>query len=672
MAPSGSSPANPLDLVQQEPAVGSNNEDIQLSRPAVTTDKDDYAPGETATFTATGFAPGSTLSFAVADDPTDPGDDGDADVYPSFEVTDGGDGDLDGEENGQVVTTWFVPTDNNGTGTGIPDAANATLNLTVTGSGTDGVIGTADDQVAATTFTDSALPAGAPSIALLKEYLIIGMAPSSWGEAVTIGSSQEIGANRQTLSGDPYPGLNVSPVLPVISPAYSSPNSPDLRDVFFPDPLNPQNTSLNRWLWNPNPNATNGPGENHYLPGAAPLFRGVDWSGDVAVTSATGTFSLQNINVFGQFGFRATNQSAPVDISNSRYFDAQSPTPLTGISMDSLDDSLPSPDSPTQGWDGGFNHNPLLDELRTWRTYIRGLSRDAFFDSGNSGPDARDLVNRNTINSGGVVSATQGKLVYDVNGLDINNDGIATIDIAFDGSDFDVNNSDWIITDSDLTNGTPFVIFRIRGGANMVISDSSIMVSDALKCDNGMAVLFVKAHPDEEFESDSGSTDAVFNADNLVANGIGFWDLNTIGDANLDTDYGRPTDRSVYVGGVDFPTVDYVKRNEQVNYTQFSNNNGQGCAQFIAPSVYMQNVRWTQCAPCDPIALDFGDLPDSSAGTGPGDYQTLDANSGPSHVITDGLQLGDAIDAEADGQTSADALGDLISHEAPQALALGL
>ncbi|MEB3312151.1 MAG: hypothetical protein VKJ02_18140 [Snowella sp.] len=112
----------------------------------VITDKLDYAPGETATITASGFEVGSTIKFEIQDDPTDPGDDGEADVYPSFSITDGGEGDLDGVANGQVVTTWFVPTDNNGTGSGTPDALNATLILTATGS---------DGQVATTTFTDS-------------------------------------------------------------------------------------------------------------------------------------------------------------------------------------------------------------------------------------------------------------------------------------------------------------------------------------------------------------------------------------------------------------------------------------------------------------------------------------------------------------------------------------
>ncbi|HBE54365.1 MAG TPA: hypothetical protein DDW76_37865, partial [Cyanobacteria bacterium UBA11369] len=57
--------------------------------------------------------------------------------------------------NGQVVTTWFVPIDNNGSDSGIPDALNATLNLTATGAGADGTFGTSDDQVATTTFTDA-------------------------------------------------------------------------------------------------------------------------------------------------------------------------------------------------------------------------------------------------------------------------------------------------------------------------------------------------------------------------------------------------------------------------------------------------------------------------------------------------------------------------------------
>ena len=106
----------------------------ELLAPSVITDKLDYRPGETAMITASGFRPGETITFTIADDPQDPGDDGDADLYQPFSVTDGGAGDLDGIANGQVVTTWFVPTDDDGSGSGTPDALNASLILTALGS----------------------------------------------------------------------------------------------------------------------------------------------------------------------------------------------------------------------------------------------------------------------------------------------------------------------------------------------------------------------------------------------------------------------------------------------------------------------------------------------------------------------------------------------------------
>ena len=113
----------------------------------VSTNQADYAPGATATITATGFATGTTVTFGLADLPSDPGDDpGDPDVYGTFTLADGGPGDLDGLANGTVVTSWLVPTDNDGSGSGIPDALNATVLLAASGS---------DGQVATTTFTDA-------------------------------------------------------------------------------------------------------------------------------------------------------------------------------------------------------------------------------------------------------------------------------------------------------------------------------------------------------------------------------------------------------------------------------------------------------------------------------------------------------------------------------------
>lgn len=49
---------------------------------------------------------------------------------------------------------------------------------------------------------------------------------------------------------------------------------------------------------------------------------------------------------------------------------------------------------------------------------------------------------------------------------------------------------------------------------------------------------------------------------------------------------------------------------------------------------------------------DYGDLPDAGAGVGMGDYETIDANTGPSHLIIDGLLLGLIVDDELDGNPS--------------------
>ena len=116
---------------------------------SVTTDKLDYAPGETALFTVTGVTEGGAVTFDLADDPDDPGDDGDADIYPSFTIVDGGALDLDGVADGSITAAWLVPT--NG------DPNNATLNLTVTDWGADGVLGGGDDRTATATFTDAAI-----------------------------------------------------------------------------------------------------------------------------------------------------------------------------------------------------------------------------------------------------------------------------------------------------------------------------------------------------------------------------------------------------------------------------------------------------------------------------------------------------------------------------------
>ena len=58
------------------------------------------------------------------------------------------------------------------------------------------------------------------------------------------------------------------------------------------------------------------------------------------------------------------------------------------------------------------------------------------------------------------------------------------------------------------------------------------------------------------------------------------------------------------------------------------------------------------------VPIDRGDLPDTAAGIGPANYETLIANGGPGHPLRPDLRIGACVDADADGQPNANANGD--------------
>src|SRR5438876_1079039 len=99
--------------------------------PTVTTDKADYAPGDTARITGSGFLPGELVECQVLrlDNPFDPN----VEHLPWLVTADA---------SGNFQTIWFVTS----------DAAGATLELTA--------VGRASSLVASVTFTDSPTPTG--------------------------------------------------------------------------------------------------------------------------------------------------------------------------------------------------------------------------------------------------------------------------------------------------------------------------------------------------------------------------------------------------------------------------------------------------------------------------------------------------------------------------------
>ena len=165
----------------------------------VTTDKADYTPGSTAIFTVTGATIGGSVTFNVADQAGDPGDDGDADVYAALTIVDGGAGDLDGVANGTILANWQVP--DNG------DANNATLDLVATDS--------ASGATAATTFTDSA---GSYTIKWYAADPAVGSAPfiPTYDKLTPSEYLALYGSYPTGSASDPFPGAEAfqSPAIP--------------------------------------------------------------------------------------------------------------------------------------------------------------------------------------------------------------------------------------------------------------------------------------------------------------------------------------------------------------------------------------------------------------------------------------------------------------------------
>ena len=361
-------------------------------------------------------------------------------------------------------------------------------------SGTFGVFGLSFMVV------PSAQAAGLFPTTETEKYLNIGMTSSEiGGDAVNV-QNTELGADRKFLSdGNSAPN----------SQAEGGPNT---RDVFYQDG--------DRWTSDSAPPSP-----------AAPVFEGIDWSGNTAITASDGEFSLSNIDLYADLGVQCDSTPCDQSVDNSLWFPDQS---MSGQSM------------PNNGvFD--FDSTSLLNELSTAKSTIQGLAAEFTI--------ASNIENQNSKDG-------SGPFVLDLNTInDANSDGVIVIDIDRGDSDFELNNSDWIIQGTEDL----FAIFRIRGESNFNISNSSILLGDngiggGSSSDpiNSLGAIFFKG--DEE-GSDSG--DKVFSGNNVILNGIGLWDLVTVGDTGT---------------------------------TQLGINNGQGCAQFISSSIDFNDVRWNKCS----------------------------------------------------------------------------
>jgi len=301
-------------------------------------------------------------------------------------------------------------------------------------------------------------------------------------------------------------------------------------------------------------NSGGGPGLAGNVPNlpdnAAPVFSGIWFDGNIAITSPDGVFNFQDVGVYANpnIGIRTTQSVSNSDAGtqNSFFNDPNEyPNTYNTISEDGIqinpNDAVQSTriDKPiSAGVNGNFDFSSLLIELSAAKTIIPGESSTETLD----------------------VSGNGGKIETDTNVF--LNSGLNVIDIITGGNDFLLSNANLVI------DGPPdaFAIFRLPNDANFIISQANILIGKG-----GIGLNNVV------FFSDKSDNNSHYNFDNTIINGVAFWSLSMQGG--------------------------------EINI-----NNAQGCTQLIADKVNLNDVRFNRCAPDVDIMIGgHGGIPNKTA-----------------------------------------------------------
>lgn len=432
-----------------------------------------------------------------------------------------------------------------------------------------------------------------PDVTEIGKYLIIGTTSNDIAKGVNV-QNGDLGADVIMLSDEISDNVGF-----------------DNQDVFGDGP---SGTAPKNWSEGDNsPTYTAGPGTSDYLQAtsqlggtvtAATIFEGIDWSGNVALTSPNAKFDMSNVEVYADLGVIAASSSPDSSVSNTVYF-ADGVLPTNGQSL------------PPNGLTSSATTDManLRSELDTWEAFVRDLAPEVTLDDSDLDPGDMGGLNNEKL------------WVIEVDQYDTNSDGIAVIDLSFPGADLNITNTNLVIQGD----GSTFAIFRILGDSNLVLNKSTIVLGNGYTSPvDELGAIFVKAN---QFSDGQGgfnagealnSGDTVLSFNDTVLNGVGFWDLIEFGDNSDDGNFDDGT-------------------------TELKINNGQGCSQFISPKINFNNVRWNKCTPAEADDVDYGDAPDTGTGTGIGNYNTLASDNGPNHVIVSGLNLGSVAPDADDG-----------------------
>lgn len=388
-----------------------------------------------------------------------------------------------------------------------------------------------------------------PSTSNMENFLIVGMTcQSTGGDAVNL-QNGEYGADQDVLSTD------------------QCDRGTSLTDSSFPtmDSVYDQ-----RWQCsggcNPAPtccvNYSYG-GDDCLGPTA-----GVDWSGNIAVTSNSGQISVSNTDIYGDLklygkdgkdkpydgiAILAASSNPVQSISNAEYF-PMNHNPGKGNSIG----KLPEDGKGKKGV--GFQRSSDLTDLKLeidgWRdSVIEGYDAEGTItqnieecsDKNSNGPFIIELLKQ------GQTPSMEANLSFE----DLDGDGVIIIDVNRGGDDWNINNSDVIIVgDISVT-----AIFRVISKSAMLIDNSSIQRSMEDELLNKIpAVLFAVGLG---FDNKSGV--AVMGGSNAVLTNVVFWEL---------------------VGGSS------DKGNNNIDC-----QNCQGCSQFIADMVlHTSTSRFMRCS----------------------------------------------------------------------------
>lgn len=436
-----------------------------------------------------------------------------------------------------------------------------------------------------------------PFMTEMNKYLVIGTGEAAYGnefEAFNM-SNVEIGADQEIVStsnnGSPTQRTGQS----LGFGGFQTGSSPSLNSIFVEKEVVPgvgvpvpgytpilAAPGFQRWDSFDPAHPIDTVGVVDRLPGARPIYEGIDYSGNVALTGARANFGSSNSDVNANIGIQCNRASGcfPSPSSENSYFagdgDSIDPNNPGYNPFDDVRQDLNAGDGVSQ-----FDPTALIGEMKATRDFVVGLQADATFTQASlANTTSNDLINRNIKEDGA-------PLITNLDAIDNagNDDGIAVIDIDFAGVSFLVNNTDWILNTVEDT----LVIFRMKAGNQFDFTNSSISMGDCNLEGDGSCVTGSSDDVIDELgaiffmDADQG-TNELFNLNNVILGGIALWDF---------TDF-NPNRTSLLDPGTsvfDPPTGNQTVIN--------LNSQDQGCAQFISHQVLMSNNRWNRCAFAD-------------------------------------------------------------------------